>query len=129
MEEDNLIEVGEFYQKLNDLTGTNLPLKKIYLSKGLETHLIKQNHSNCLKHIADITDIIENPDYVGINPNQSENSIELIKMFSENILVGIKLDVDNDYLYIATMHDVQESKINRRLHSGRIKRFIVDKKD
>ena len=41
-------------------------------------------------------------------------------------MIGIKLDKDNDYLYVSTMHDIQESKIQRRLYSGRIKEFKVD---
>jgi hypothetical protein len=68
--DDKLIQVGRFYQKLNDIIGLNLPLQKIYRSKGLPAHLIKEKHFNCLKHIDDISNIIKNPDYVGINPNE-----------------------------------------------------------
>ena len=46
------------------------------------------------------------------------------------ITIGIKLDKDEDYLYVATMHEVQESKIVRCLHSGRINyAFIKDVRD
>ena len=34
-------------------------------------------------------------------------SFELIQCFKDNILIGIKLDKDGDYLYVATMHEVQ----------------------
>ena len=50
----------------------------------------------------------------------------IIKCYKDNILIGIKLDKDGDYLYVATMHEVQESKIVRRLHSGRIKGVITE---
>lgn len=40
--------------------------------------------------------------------------------------MGIKLDEENGYLYVSTMHDIQEGKINRRLYSGRIKEFFID---
>lgn len=123
---DKLIEVGEFYQQLNDIARTNLPLDKIYRSKGFPSHLINHKHLNCLKHIDDIPDIIEHPDYVGINPNENGDSIELIKVLDKNILVGIKLNTDRGYLYVSTMHDIQESKLARRLHSGRIKKFYID---
>ena len=64
---------------------------------------------------------------LGSNPNEKENSsFELIKCYKDNILIGIKLDKDGDYLYVATMHEVQESKIVRRLHSGRIKEVITE---
>ncbi|AZV58604.1 hypothetical protein [Clostridium sp. AWRP] len=124
---DKLIQVGRFYQKLNDIIGSNLPLQKIYRSKGLPAHLIKEKHFNCLKHIDDISNIIKNPDYVGINPNEKGDTVELIKVLNKNILVGIKLDVDENYLYVSTMYDIQESKLRRRLHSGRVKKFIIDK--
>jgi len=123
LDEEKLIEVGKFNQELNDIIGSNLPLKKIYRSKGLPAHLIKKSHFNCLKHIDDIPDIIKNPDYIGINPNEQGDTIELIKVFNKNILIGIKLDPGEDYLYVSTMHEIQESKLNRRLYSGRIKKI------
>lgn len=123
-DKDKFIEVGVFYQKLNDVIGSNMPLQKIYRSKGLPAHLIKRNHFVCLKHIDDIPDIIKNPDYVGINPNESDNTIELIKVLDKNILVGIKLNTDENYLYVSTMYDIQESKLIRRLHSGRIIKLV-----
>lgn len=39
----------------------------------------------------------------------------------KNILVGIKLNADENYLYVSTMYDIQESKLVRRLHSGRLR--------
>ncbi len=69
------------------------------------------------------------PDYVGINQNEHDSCIELIKRYADNVLVGIKLDADENYLYVSTMHDIQESKISRRLYSGRIKEFSVDREE
>jgi len=124
MDVKKFIEVGEFYQELNDVIGSNMPLQKIYRSKGFPTHLINKKHFNCLKHISSISDIIENPDYIGVNPNEDGDTIELIKILNKNILVGIKLNSDENYLYVSTMHEIQDSKLNRRLHSGRIKKSI-----
>ena len=124
MDVKKFIEVGEFYQELNDVIGSNMPLQKIYRSKGFPTHLINKKHFNCLKHISSISDIIENPDYIGVNPNEDGDTIELIKILNKYILVGIKLNSDENYLYVSTMHEIQDSKLNRRLHSGRIKKSI-----
>ena len=33
---------------------------------------------------------------------------------------------DGEYLYVSTMHDVQEAKISRRLYSGRLREFSDD---
>lgn len=125
--EENLIKVGKYDTNLNNLLGLNLAELDIYRSKGLPTHMIKSKHYKSLKYIDYIPDIIESPDYIGINPNENgTKSIELIKKYKDNILIGIKLDEENEYLYVSTMHDVQEGKISRRLHSGRIKKFSID---
>jgi len=41
---DKFVEVGEFYQELNETIGSKLPLQTIYRSKGFPAHLIKQKH-------------------------------------------------------------------------------------
>lgn len=126
--DNNLIKVGKYDKKFNDILGLNIDELDIYRSKGIPSHMIKRNHGKCLKYIDYIPDIIDNPDYIGINPNENgTESIELIKRYKDNVLVGIKLDKNNSYLYVSTMHDIQESKIQRRLHSGRIKELNVDK--
>ena len=122
-----MIKVGKFKQKFNEILGVNMPEFDIYRSKGLPSHMIKRKHGKCLKYIDFVPDIIENPDYIGINPNESGTiSIELIKKYKDNVLIGIKLDCDNEYYYVSTMHDIQENKIKRRLYSGRLKIFCVD---
>lgn len=124
---NNSIKVGKYNKKFNDILGIDIDEFDIYRSKGLPAHMIKSGHGKCLKYIDYIPDIIKSPDYIGINPNESRiNSIELIKRYGDNVMIGIKLDADHDYLYVSTMHDIQEKKIERRLFSGRIKEFIVD---
>ena len=123
---EDLIKVGKYNSKFNDILGINIDNLDIYRSKGLPSHIVKRKHYKCLKYIDYISDIISNPDYVGINPNEKDTSIELIKRYSDTIMIGIKLDTTGNYLYVSTMHEVQESKISRRLHSGRIKQFPVD---
>lgn len=39
------------------------------------------------------------------------------------MIEGIKLDETDDHMYVATVFDLQEGKISRRLHSGRLKPF------
>ena len=123
---DDLVPVGKYDIRSNDVLGIQLEELQIYRSKGLPAHIIKRKHFNCLKYIDYIPEIIENPDYIGVNPNESGISIELIKGYKDNVMIGIKLDVDGNYLYVSTMHDVQQSKIDRRLHSGRLKKYELD---
>ena len=125
--DENLLKVGKYDNKFNEILGIEISEVDIYRSKGLPAHMLKSKHQNCLKYIDYIPDIIENPDYAGVNPNEKENSsFELIKCYKDNVMIGIKLDKDGDYLYVATMHEVQESKIIRRLHSGRIKKITAE---
>ena len=125
-EKDELLKVGSFADKFNVILGTDIEQLDIFRSKGLPAHMLKRKHYKCLKYIDYIPDIIANPDYIGINPNESGDSIELVKQYDDHVLLGIKLDMDGRYLYVSTMYDVQESKVSRRLHSGRLKKIEVD---
>lgn len=126
---DELLRVGKYNTILNDILNINIDELEIYRSKGLPTHMVKRKHYNCLKYIDYIPEILSDPDYAGINPNEKGMSLELVKRYSDNVLIGIKLDTDGEYLYISTMHDIQEAKIQRRLFSGRLKQITVDKKE
>lgn len=89
--------------------------------------MIKRKHFIALKYIDSIPDIIKNPDYIGINPNEKENaSIEFVKCFKDNILLGIKVDSIKGRLYVSTMYDISDSKLKRRLYSKRL--VPLDKK-
>lgn len=123
---EELLKVGEYNSKFNDILGINIQKLEIYRSKGLPSHIVKRKHYKCLKYIDYIPDIISEPDYIGVNPNEQGTSIELIKRYANNVMIGIKLDTEGEYLYVSTMIDIQESKIERRLYSGRIKEISVD---
>lgn len=127
-EKEELLKLGKYNIKCNVILGIDIEELDIYRSKGLPAHMLKRKHYKCLKYIDYIPDIIEKPDFIGVNPNECENSIELIKKYLDNVLVGIKLDTDGKYLYVSTVHDIQESKITRRLYSGRLKKFSIDDK-
>ena len=117
---DEMIKLGTYNQEFNKIIGTEMKSMDIYRSKGLPAHLIKRKHYVALKYIDYLPDIISNPDYIGIDP-QEPDSIEFVKTYKDNIWVGIKVNKDEEHYYVSTMYDVQPSKISRRLHSGRIK--------
>jgi len=120
---DKLITVGQYNQRFNDLLGINITQKNVVRSIGLSKHLIKRNHTNCLPYINRLAEILASPDYIGINPNEADTSIELVKKYAENILVGIKVDISSDTLYVSTMYEIHDSKLQRRIHSGRLIKF------
>ena len=93
---EELILVGEYNIELNDILDINIEKMKIYRSKGLPTHMVKRKHYNCLKYIDYIPEIIKNPDYVGVNPNESTISFELIKnaiTIAQKRLVGERIHI------------------------------------
>ena len=93
MEEKNdLIKVGKYDLRYNELLSIDIEELDIFRSKGLPAHMVKRKHYNCLKYIDYLPEIIENPDYIGINPNENDKSIEFIKKYSKNVLVGVKKD-------------------------------------
>ena len=89
--------------------------------ENLRKHLEKRNHDNMIKYLSRISELLENPDYIGINPRKRGRSIEYIIQLEENVLIGIKLDYKNEYFYIATMHEISELKLNQRIKNGRLK--------
>ena len=113
--DNNLLIMGNYNQLFNDMLNINIKHDVIYRSKGLPSHMLKSR-----------PEIIENPDYIGINPNEKGQTIELVKRYGDNVLIGIKVDKNNDYLYVSTMYDISESKLQRRLYSGRLKEFTID---
>lgn len=93
----------------------------VYKSPGLEIH-IEKRHPECLPYINSLSEIINSPDYIGINPNEKTSSFELVKTIDKNIQVGIKLDIKDNYFYVATLHTITDSKLKHRIESGRLKR-------
>ena len=89
--------------------------------ENLRKHLEKRNHDNMIKYLSRISELLENPDYIGINPRERGRSIEYVIQLEENVLIGIKLDDKNEYFYIATMHEISELKLNQRIKNGRLK--------
>lgn len=89
--------------------------------ENLKKHLEKRNHDNMIKYLSRISELLENPTYIGINPREKGRSIEYVIQLDENVLIGIKLDYKNEYFYIATMHELSELKLNQRIKNGRLK--------
>ena len=113
--------VGKYNEEFNKQLNINLPINEIYQSDGLVKHISKR-HPGFEKYMSDIPDIIANPDYIGTNPKEKD-SIELIKILDDNILVAVKLDKNDNRLFVASLYNISSSKLKNRLNSGRIKKF------
>lgn len=80
-----------------------------------------------LKYYDNIENIINNPDYIGKNPNEKEVSFECVKILDDNLLVAVKLDKKRSYFYVASFYEITESKLKSMLKSGRLKKFVLTK--
>ena len=114
---EKLLKIAMFNTELNSLIGTNFPAFAVYRSKGLMAHLLKRKHFTAAKYIDYLPDIIANPDYVGYK----DGSIELVKIYKNNVFISIKLDKKADVYYVATIFDIKISKIEAYVKSGRLR--------
>lgn len=116
-------EVGKVKDKIKEILSIKTDAMVIKQSEGLIKHLEKRNHQNMYRYLEKIEDILNSPDFIGINPREKVTSLEYIKQYDDNVLVAVKLDKKDDYFYIATIHEVSDLKIKQRLKNGRLKCF------
>ena len=98
----------------------------IYASPGVLKHIIK-SHGRQLDRqtrngILDwMKKILEEPDYVGIYKNEGgQTAVEFIKRVYTNLLLGVELDEENQYIYVTTMYPITDKKIENRIYSGKL---------
>lgn len=119
---NKIFPIAAYNEKFNKYLPVQFDQDLIYQSFGLEKH-IEKRHPECLPYLRFISSIISAPDYIGVNPNEQGDSFELVKIFSENVQIGIKLDMKENYLYVATLHTVTEGKLKHSIENGRLKKF------
>ena len=112
---------------IKELLGLETELSEIEYSKhGLKRHLEKRKHYDVLKYIDNIREIIEDPDYVGINTNGNKLALEYVKCYKKNILLALKVNKTKDKFFVVSMYSINDFKLNSRKFSGRLKK--VDKR-
>ena len=119
MWEDWIMKVERYIKELLGIVSEVQNIK--YSKTNLEKHL------DVLKYFDKIEEIINNPDYVGMNPNEKSESIEYVKIFEDNVLVALKIHGSKDFYYIPSMYTITDYKLQSRLFSGRLKK--VDNKN
>ena len=120
--DNNLFIVGNYINKFNADTGQHLPCGPIYQSVGLATHVKNHHPENGTSLLSYVPSIIQAPDYIGKHPTKPD-SIELVKNVGNNVMVCIKLDSKNGYLYVASVFEISPNKLSNRLNSGRLKKY------
>jgi len=117
------MHVGIITEKIANIKNFKYP-GDVYAAPGLIKHIQKHNHKFSEAILEDLFGtmkiILSAPDYVGCDPNQEGTSLELIKMIDDNILIALQFDIIENYIYVASLYPVTESKIHNRLYSKRI---------
>lgn len=119
---DKIFPIASYNKNLNKYLPFSLDYDLIYQSHGLKKHILKR-HPECIEYLHYLPFILNHPDYIGVNPNETGTSLELVKVFDKNIQIGIKLDVQGDYLYVATLHSITTAKLEHGLKNGRLKKI------
>lgn len=120
---EELFSVGKYLNEFNTLTGQNLPCCEIFQSSGLAVH-VQKHHPDEVENLSLIPQIIACPDYVGKHPKKTD-SVELVKVLNANVMVCVKLDIQNGYHYVASVFSISNGKLQNRLKSGRLKKFLA----
>ncbi|WP_294156442.1 hypothetical protein [uncultured Clostridium sp.] len=119
-------KVGKIKESLSEYLELSIP-KIVYASPGVINHIKKRHGKQFTKKVKDnIIDIVEriikDPDYVGVEyDKENTHSIDLVKKVDNIIiLLGLEIDVEGEYIYVATMYPLTVSKLNTRIFRGRL---------
>lgn len=84
----------------------------------IETRHLKEfgSHENLQEAIANIPEIINNPDFIGLHPDGE--SINFIKKFECNVLVAVRLN-NRGPLWIRSAYPITIEKLTKFLEKGR----------
>jgi len=119
-------KVGKIKDSISGILPIEVP-RTVYASPGVINHIKKRHGRQFTKKIKDnIIDIaekiIKEPDYVGVDyKKDKDHSIELVKKIENTIIfLGLEIDLDEKYIYVATMYPITLSKLNARIYRGRL---------
>ena len=101
----------------------------VYASPGVLSHIKKHHGRQLTRRVKDnllkvIESILEQPDYIGVDRKRgSKGALELIKKVDTTLLLGLEVDLEEEYTYVSTLYPITKSKIDNRIYSGRIIRY------
>lgn len=99
--------VGQVTERLKQLFQLEVQATDIRVSEdNLRKHMMKRGHENILPYVPKLSEILESPDFVGVNPREKGVSLEYIKCYDDNVLVAIKLHKSDDFFYVPTMYEI-----------------------
>lgn len=116
------IKIGVLTKEVITLLGLNRNECDIILWEDrfqyIEKHKVDfKTEDDYYRHIAQIPDIIENPDYVGIHPGK--NSLEFIKQIDELMIVAVRIKQIGS-LAFRSAYPLTEKQLLNYLNSGTV---------
>ena len=101
----------------------------VYASPGVIKHIKKRHGKQLTRKVKEnilsvIRSIIEDPDYIGVDNSRGRvGALEFIKKIDNTLLLGLEVDLDEEYIYVATLYPITQGKIDSRIYSGKIYRY------
>ncbi|AGX42361.1 hypothetical protein [Clostridium saccharobutylicum] len=119
-------KVGKIKISISELLEPDFS-RTVYASPGVINHIKKRHGRQLTKKIKDniidtIEKIIKAPEYVGLDYKRGNGgSLELVKKIDNVILLlGLEIDLEDKYIYVATMYPITISKMNARIYKNRL---------
>jgi len=117
-------KVGEINQRVIDLLDLDIEAgTPIFTGKSNIVHMQKNHALDYKVYRKHIPAIIENPDYVGINPK--EDSIEYVKIFEIDgnfVKVAVRVS-DSGNFYARTIYARELDKLEKFIESGNLTKY------
>ena len=117
--------VGYLRQKVANELGIEFT-GAIYASPGVLKHIRKRHGRQFDRRTREgiiewMKKILEEPDYIGIYKNEGgQTALEFIKRVYTNLLLGVEIDEEQEYIYVTTMYPITDKKIENRIYSGKL---------
>ena len=119
-----MVKVGAVTQRVIDLLKLNMTEgTPIYIGQSNINHMLQSHPEDYRRYKEQIPNILEQPDYVGINP--SDNSIEYVKVFifnDESVKVAVRISRGGK-LYARTIYARDLQKMERFVQKGYLLKY------
>lgn len=116
--------IGYFNQSIIELLHLNIPNNTpIFLGESNIEHMKSRHPYEFDKYFSDISEIIANPDYVGLNP--SDSSVGFVKEYlisEEYVRVAVRVTTKGQY-FAKSLHSLSTYNATRYIEHGTLKKL------
>lgn len=116
-------KIGAISNKIIDLLSLSVDEgTPVYVSSGNVSHMKNKHPNDYSVYGAYISDIIQNPDYVG--QNQKDGSIEYVKEFfvnNEYVKVAVRVSGTGRY-FVRTLYVLNRNRVQNFINKGTLKK-------